>query len=250
MDLRRTIERIAPLTDLESGLVTLAQSGDRKARRRVAEAYLNLVCAIAVEICPDPEDIDEAVAEGSIALITALDRFDPAKDRPFASFARAWIEGEIRRWVLENSGARRLRRGARGAQRNEFIPAPPYTSLDAHLPGSTADVSTLHDLLPIGTGADTTEINARPVPSAEDMVLAREDVGDHMRSRIGEALSGLTPYEREVIERTIMAEEPVSLQTIATERGVSRQMVDKTQKRALAKVAEHRGQSKRPEAAA
>jgi RNA polymerase sigma-B factor len=66
------------------------------ARAREIEEHLPLVRAIARRYADRGEPFDELVQAGSVGLIKAVDRFDPARGASLATFASALVEGEIR----------------------------------------------------------------------------------------------------------------------------------------------------------
>lgn len=66
-------------------------------REQLIESHLPLVRAIARRYAGRGENMDDLIQVGSIGLIRASDRFDPARGVAFATFATPAIEGEIRR---------------------------------------------------------------------------------------------------------------------------------------------------------
>jgi RNA polymerase sigma-B factor len=74
------------------------------ARSDVIEAHLPLVRSIARRYARSGEPLEDLVQAGTVGLIKAVDRFDPARDRDLAALARPSIEGEIRHH-LRDGGA-------------------------------------------------------------------------------------------------------------------------------------------------
>jgi RNA polymerase sigma-B factor len=62
----------------------------------VIEAHLPLVRSVASRFAGSDAPLEDLVQVGTIGLIKAVDRFDPARDRELAALARPFIEGEIR----------------------------------------------------------------------------------------------------------------------------------------------------------
>jgi RNA polymerase sigma-B factor len=73
-------------------------------RTDAIEAHLPLVRSIAQRYVRHGEPLEDLVQAGTIGLIKAVDRFDPARDRDLAALARPSIEGEIRHH-LRDGGA-------------------------------------------------------------------------------------------------------------------------------------------------
>src|SRR5207249_1152228 len=72
----------------ERRLVRAAARGDRRARERLVERYLPLVKRLAWRYRGLGVPVDDLVQEGSVGLLEAIDRFDPARGNEFAAYAR------------------------------------------------------------------------------------------------------------------------------------------------------------------
>jgi RNA polymerase sigma-B factor len=84
--------------------------GDLAARERLIEAYLPLVQALAHRFAHRGEHVEDLVQVGSIGLIKAVDRFEPARGVDLAAFAVPNIVGEIKRHLRDRSGLIRVPR--------------------------------------------------------------------------------------------------------------------------------------------
>jgi len=73
--------------------------------------HLPLVRALARRYANRGEPLDDLEQAGTIGLIKAVDRFDPAKGTDFRSFATPTILGEIRRHFRDRTWAVRVARG-------------------------------------------------------------------------------------------------------------------------------------------
>jgi RNA polymerase sigma-B factor len=67
------------------------------------EAHLPLVRSIAQRYLRTGEPLEDLVQAGTVGLIKAVDRFDPARDRDLAALARPSIEGEIRHHLRDGA---------------------------------------------------------------------------------------------------------------------------------------------------
>jgi RNA polymerase sigma-B factor len=136
-----TIAR-APLDarDDPGGLLRVyRRTGDRAARERLVELYLPLVRALARRFTHCGEGMDDLVQVGSIGLIKAIDRFDPARGNDLASFAVPTITGEIKNHLRDCGAAVRVPR--RLAELRLSLRGP-----RAHLAASLARTPTLSEL--------------------------------------------------------------------------------------------------------
>lgn len=72
--------------------------GNRHARNRIVEMYLRLALKIALQRTETYDmDIQDAVGEACIGLLTAVDKYNPDINGPFGSYASMWILQNISR---------------------------------------------------------------------------------------------------------------------------------------------------------
>ncbi|MDX6632337.1 MAG: polymerase sigma-B factor [Solirubrobacterales bacterium] len=85
------------LSDDEGLLRRFQANGDPAARQELVERYLPLVNRLAGRYRRGPEPIEDLVQVASVGLVKAIDRFDPDRGIPLASFAVPTILGELKR---------------------------------------------------------------------------------------------------------------------------------------------------------
>jgi RNA polymerase primary sigma factor len=92
----------------ETELAVAARNGERESRDTLIEANLRLVVFIArgYQGCGLP--LEDLVSEGTLGLIQAVDRFDPAYGRRLSVYASHWIRMTIRRALNETASTIRL----------------------------------------------------------------------------------------------------------------------------------------------
>lgn len=96
----RDISRYQPLTpEQEQILAQAARQGDADAREQLIHAHLSLVVGIAKIYMPPCDEIMDLIQEGNIGLITAVDKFDPAKGNRLSTLAFYWINKHIQRFL-------------------------------------------------------------------------------------------------------------------------------------------------------
>jgi RNA polymerase sigma-B factor len=101
------------------------QAGDSRAREQLIERHLPLVRALARRFAGRGEQIEDLVQVGSIGLINAVDRFDPARGDDLVAYAVPTIVGEIRRYLRDRASPVRLPRVEQG--RGKVVVALPLT---------------------------------------------------------------------------------------------------------------------------
>ena len=92
--------RLPPSAERE--LVLAAEQGDPKARDRLVEAFMPLIGSVA-RIYRGSRAVDrhELMQEGVVGLLSALERYDPARGTPFWAYASWWVRQAMQQLVSE-----------------------------------------------------------------------------------------------------------------------------------------------------
>lgn len=88
--------------ELELGYL-VRDKADHNARNELVESHLKLANSIARQYVGFTCPFADLVQAGNIGLLKAADRFDPAQNVRFASYAIPWIKSEISDFVIRNS---------------------------------------------------------------------------------------------------------------------------------------------------
>jgi RNA polymerase sigma-B factor len=84
-----------PREELKGVFSEFARSGDPALRAELVEAHIGLAHHLARKFVYRGEPYDDLVQVGSLALIKAVDRFDPDRGVEFTTFASKTILGEL-----------------------------------------------------------------------------------------------------------------------------------------------------------
>ncbi|MGN6253818.1 MAG: SigB/SigF/SigG family RNA polymerase sigma factor [Solirubrobacterales bacterium] len=84
---------------------------DAAAREELVRLYLPLARSLALGFSRGGESFDDLLQVASVGLLNAIDRFDPARGRPFGVYATPTIRGEIKRYFRDRSWSVRVPRG-------------------------------------------------------------------------------------------------------------------------------------------
>jgi RNA polymerase primary sigma factor len=92
----------------EKELAYRIREGDEEARQRMILANMRLVISIAKSYVLPDLPLEELVNEGTIGLMEAVKRFDPAEECRFSTYATWWIKQALRRAILSHGRAIRI----------------------------------------------------------------------------------------------------------------------------------------------
>jgi len=122
-------ERLSKIQELD--IATSAANGDPQAREHLIIAHAGLVQANATEICRKYncwDRLNDLVSEGNVALIKAVDNFDPGKGVRIATFAWLRINGAMIDYLKKN-----VFKGEVELDTDEKETDMPYEQLDTRL---------------------------------------------------------------------------------------------------------------------
>jgi RNA polymerase sigma-32 factor len=76
------------------------EHGDRNAAHKLVTGHLRLVTKIARDYRGYGLPISEAISEGNVGLMQAVERFEPEKGFRLATYAVWWIKAKIQEYIL------------------------------------------------------------------------------------------------------------------------------------------------------
>jgi RNA polymerase sigma-32 factor len=244
---------------------TLAKSwreqGDQDAGHRLVTSHLRLVAKIAMGYRGYGLPISEVVSEGNVGLMQAVKRFEPDKGFRLATYAMWWIKAAIQEYILRSWSL--VKMGTTANQKKLFFNLrkakskisaleegdlrPDQVKLIATRLGVTeqdvvdmnrrlgGDVSLNSPIREEGDSGDWQDWLVDDSISQETR-LAESEEADNRHKALGEALTVLNERERRIFEARRLADEPITLEELADEFGVSRERVRQIEVRAFEKV--------------
>lgn len=210
------------------------------ARDSLIESHLPLVRSLARRYARPGAELEDLVQVGSVALVRASDRFDPAKGVAFATFATPRIEGEIRHHLRDRSTALRIPRPLQNLSREIRRRQGELTTSLGRAP-TVAEVAEALNADPAEVEQALAADEAReavplPVDDHGTGGPAREATVDDSDDRliIAAAVRELDERERQIVYLRFHADQ--TERQIAQELGISQAQVSRLLAGALAKL--------------
>ena len=238
------------------------EHGDRDAAHELVTSHLRLVARIAMGYRGYGLPIGEVISEGNVGLMQAVKRFDPEKGFRLATYAMWWIRAAIQEYILRSWSL--VKMGTTAAQKKLFFNLrkikgqlkaleegdlrPEQVKLIATRLGvSETDVISMNRRLggdsslnaPVRNDAESGEWMDWLVDDTavdQETALAESEEKEQRHGMLYEALEGLNERERRVFEARRLSEDPLTLEQLSTEFGVSRERIRQIEVRAFEKV--------------
>jgi RNA polymerase sigma-32 factor len=237
------------------------EHGDRNAAHRLVTSHLRLVAKIAMGYRGYGLPIAEVISEGNVGLMQAVKRFEPEKGFRLATYAMWWIKAAIQEYILRSWSL--VKMGTTANQKKLFFNLrkakskisaldegdlrPDQVKLIAKRLGvNEQDVVDMNRRLggdaslnaPIRDDGDAGEWQDWLVDDgpSQERVLAESEEADNRHVALIQALDVLNDRERRIFEARRLADEPITLEELAAEFGVSRERVRQIEVRAFEKV--------------
>ena len=237
------------------------EHGDADAAHKLVTSHLRLVAKLAMGYRGYGLPISEVISEGNVGLMQAVKRFKPDKGFRLATYAMWWIKAAIQEYILRSWSL--VKMGTTANQKKLFFNLrkakskisaleegdlrPDQVKLIAKRLGVTEqDVVDMNRRLggdvslnaPIRDDGDSGEWQDWLVDDVSDQEtrLVEDEESDNRKKALGEALSVLNERERRIFEARRLADDPITLEDLAAEFGVSRERVRQIEVRAFEKV--------------
>ena len=233
---------------------------DAKAAQELITSHLRLVAKIAMGYRGYGLPIGEIVSEGNVGLMQAVKRFEPERGFRLATYAMWWIRASIQEYILRSWSL--VKMGTTASQKKLFFNLrkaksrisafeegdlkPENVEKIAHRLGvSKQDVidmnrrmggdSSLNTPLREEGEGEWQDWLVDDSVDQEHLLVAHEESDNRLKALRG-ALDVLNPRERRIFEARRLSDDPVTLETLSEEFGVSRERVRQIEVRAFEKV--------------
>jgi RNA polymerase sigma-32 factor len=234
---------------------------DTGAAEKLVTSHLRLVAKMAMGYRGYGLPVAEVISEGNIGLMQAVKKFDPEKGFRLATYAMWWIRASIQEYVLRSWSL--VKMGTTAAQKKLFfnlrrmkskmqaieegdlkpedvnyiatqlaVTNDEVISMNRRLSGPDASLN-----VRVGEdgGGEWQDWLASDDESAETEYAEREEHDERM-ILLNQALSTLNEREQHIIRERRLRDDPVTLEDLADQYGVSRERIRQIEVRAFEKM--------------
>lgn len=234
------------------------ETGDVDAAKKLVTSNLRLVVKIAYEYKRAYKNMMDLVQEGNIGLMQAVKHYDPHRGVKLSSYSAWWIRAYILRFILNNW--RLVKLGTTQAQRKLFfnlnkerarlaamgieptheeiakrleVDAKEVRDMDLRLSAGDASLD-----VPVGDGDGTTSRLdlLRSAAEGPEVLVSDGQVLSMLREHLSTFRETLNGKDLVIFDRRMVAEDPVTLQELGEEFGVSRERVRQLESRISGKL--------------
>ena len=234
---------------------------DSESAHRLVTSHLRLVAKIAMGYRGYGLPIGEVISEGNVGLMQAVKKFDPDKGFRLATYAMWWIRASIQEYILRSWSL--VKMGTTAAQKKLFFNLRKAKSqISAFEEGDLRPEHLSAIATKLGVSEEeVTNMNRRlngdaslnaPLRSdgesewqdwlADDTAVSQETAlaeSEEKSLRMGllqEAMEELTDREKHILTERRLKDDPVTLEQLAGQYGVSRERVRQIEVRAFEKL--------------
>ena len=239
-------------------LIRYQQTPEPELAYKLITANLRLVVKIAMEFQRYwMQNLLDLIQEGNIGLMQAINKFDPFRGIKFSYYASFWIKAYILKFIMDNWKLVKI--GTTQAQRKLFYnlkkekgrllalgidPAPKLLS-------ETFDVSEKEIIemdqrlgewelsLDAPVAENSSEDHKSFLPSKDaspESALGDLELKVILQSKLDQFRKSLNERESIIFDKRILAEDPLTLQDLGVQFGVSRERIRQLEDKVLKKV--------------
>ncbi|WP_406854678.1 RNA polymerase sigma factor RpoH [Alsobacter sp. KACC 23698] len=235
---------------------------DSEAAHRLVTSHLRLVAKIAMGYRGYGLPIGEVISEGNVGLMQAVKRFEPEKGFRLATYAMWWIKASIQEYILRSWSL--VKMGTTANQKKLFFNLrKAKSSISALDEGDLRPDQVKQIATKLGVHEqEVIEMNRRlggdsslnsPIRSdgegegewqdwladdsaSQESILVAQEEADNRHVALRDALGVLNERERRIFEARRLVDDPITLEELSEEFGVSRERVRQIEVRAFEKV--------------
>ena len=237
---------------------------DPEAAHKLVTSHLRLVAKIAMGYRGYGLPIGEVISEGNVGLMQAVKKFDADKGFRLATYAMWWIRASIQEYILRSWSL--VKMGTTAAQKKLFfnlrkaksqisafeegdlhpehleqiatklgVTEAEVTSMNRRMSGG-GDASLNAPLRADGGESEWQDWLADDDAVSQETVLAESEEHSLRMDLLQEAMQELNERERHILSQRRLIDDPLTLEELAGQYGVSRERVRQIEVRAFEKL--------------
>lgn len=237
------------------------EHGDRDAAHELVTSHLRLVAKIAMGYRGYGLPMSEVISEGNVGLMQAVRRFEPEKGFRLATYAMWWIRAAIQEYILRSWSL--VKMGTTASQKKLFfnlrkvkgqisaieegdLRPDQVATIAERLGVSEDDVVNMNRRLggdsslnsPLRADSEMGEWQDWLVDEtdSQETQLVESEEYENRLELLTEAMNVLNERERRIFEARRLSENPMTLEELSEEFGVSRERIRQIEVRAFEKV--------------
>ncbi|MEH6665393.1 MAG: RNA polymerase sigma factor RpoH [Brevundimonas sp.] len=234
---------------------------DPEAAHRLVTSHLRLVAKIAMGYRGYGLPIGEVISEGNVGLMQAVKKFDPDKGFRLATYAMWWIRASIQEYILRSWSL--VKMGTTAAQKKLFfnlrkaksqisafedgdlrpehvtkiatdlgVPEEDVINMNRRLTGDAS----LNSPLRSDSESEWQDWLTDDAQVSQETTLANTEEHSLRMGLLQEAMEELTDREKHILTERRLKDDPVTLEELAGQYGVSRERVRQIEVRAFEKL--------------
>jgi RNA polymerase sigma-32 factor len=237
------------------------EHGDIDAAHKLVTSHLRLVAKIAMGYRGYGLPLSELISEGNVGMMQAVKRFEPDRGFRLATYAMWWIRAAIQEYILHSwslvkmgttaaqkklfFNLRKLKGQMRAIEEGDLSPEQ-VNKIATTLDVPEADVISMNRRL----GSPDHSLNA-PLrqdgdgewqdwlvddSDNQEIRLAESEEFGKRKGLLNDAMTTLNDRERRILTARRLQDEPITLEDLSQEYGISRERVRQIEVRAFEKL--------------
>ncbi len=231
---------------------------DQKIAQKLVTSNLRFVVKIAAEYSKFGAKLIDLIQEGNMGLMHAVKEFNPHKDVKLITYAVWWIRGHIQEYLMKQHSLVKI--GTTNAQKKLFYKLnkekqkmlregldPDVKLLSSRLGVSENDVNIMEERLsggdvsldqPVGAGNTTLILDQQSDESHEQIeeeINLKENL-ELLSEALNRLKDSLTEREVLLLKKRVLTDDPMTLNEIGEELGVTREAIRQSEDRLIKKI--------------
>jgi RNA polymerase sigma-32 factor len=237
------------------------EHGDLDAAHQLVTSHLRLVAKIAMGYRGYGLPLSELISEGNVGMMQAVKRFEPDRGFRLATYAMWWIRAAIQEYILHSwslvkmgttaaqkklfFNLRKLKGQMRAIEEGDMSPEQ-VNKIATTLDVPEADVISMNRRLSSPDHSLNAPLRADSEGEWQDWLvddsanqevrLAESEELGKRQTLLNDAMQGLNDRERRILSARRLQDEPITLEDLSQEYGISRERVRQIEVRAFEKL--------------